>query len=114
MKWRRYLRRSRNDTDLREQIEFHLQEQIEENLSRGMSAEEARRHAYFRLGNQRRIRETVWEANRVQWIEDIWCDLGYALRTLRRSPGFAVVAIMVMAWELARTSPYLPWSGQCC
>lgn len=97
MNWRRIFHRVHNDADLRQQIDFHLQEQIEENLACGMSAEEARRRAYLTFGNQRRIRETLWQASRLSWIEDTWNDLRYALRTLRRSPGFAVVAIIVMA-----------------
>jgi predicted permease len=97
MNWRRYRWRTRNDADLREQMEFHLQEQIEENLARGMSAEEARRQAYLRLGNRQRVRETVWEANRFAWIEDSLRDFRYALRTLWRSPGFAITAMVVMA-----------------
>jgi predicted permease len=97
MTWRRFFRRVQNDADLQQQIEFHLQEQIEENLACGMNAEDARRQAYLRLGSQRGIRETVWEANRLGWIEDTWRDLRYAVRTLWRSPGFAVTAVVVMA-----------------
>jgi predicted permease len=97
MNWRRFFMRVRNDADLQQQIEFHLQEQIEENLACGMSAEEARRQAYLRLGNQRRIRETVWGANRFTWMEATWRDFLFAIRTLWRSPGFAITAIVVMA-----------------
>jgi predicted permease len=97
MSWRRFFSRVRNDADLQQQIEFHLQEQLEENLACGMNAEEARRQAYLKLGNQRSIRETVWEANRLRWIEDTWRDFRYAVRTLWRSPGFAVTAVVVMA-----------------
>jgi putative ABC transport system permease protein len=97
MSWRRFFTRVQNDADLQQQIEFHLQEQLEENLACGMNAEEARRQAYLKLGNQRGIRETVWEANRLGWIEDTWRDFRYAVRTLWRSPGFAVTAVVVMA-----------------
>ena len=45
MSWRRFFTRVQNDADLQQQIEFHLQEQLEENLACGMNAEEARRQA---------------------------------------------------------------------
>src|SRR3984957_20668646 len=93
MSWRRFFTRVRNDADLQQQIEFHLQE----NLARGMNEEEARRQASLKSGKQRRIRETLWEANRLGWMEDTWRDFRYAVRTLRRSPGFALTAIVVMA-----------------
>src|ERR1700733_8812710 len=97
MSWRRFFTRVRNDADLQQQIEFHLQEQLEENLARGMNEEEARRQASPKRGKQRRIRETLWEANRLGWMEDTWRDFRYAVRTLRRSLGFALTAIVVMA-----------------
>jgi putative ABC transport system permease protein len=104
MKWRRYQRRTRNDADLREQMEFHLQEQVEENIARGMSAEEARRQAYLRLGNRQRVHEAVWEAGGLKWLEDLWRDVCYAMRTFGRAPGFAVVAIAVMALGIGATA----------
>src|SRR5258708_31340766 len=97
MNLRRFFRRSAEDSELSEEIESHLAHEIDDNLARGVSAEEARRLAYVKLGNPLRIRDRVWETNRIAWLEDIWRDLRYAARTLAKAPGFTLVAMLVMA-----------------
>jgi predicted permease len=97
MSLRRFFRRSQEDADLAHEVEAHLAHEIDDNLARGMSRDEARRQAYVKFGNPRRIRETVWETNRVEWAENIWRDIRHSVRALVRAPGFALVAVMVMA-----------------
>ena len=97
MNLKRFFQRSREDAELAQELEAHVAHEIDENLARGMSTEEARRQAYVKLGNPLVVRERVWEANRLAWLEDLWRDLRYAARTLRRAPSFTVVAVLVMA-----------------
>ena len=97
MNLRRFFSRTVEDTDLADELEAHLQHEVDENLARGMSEEEARRQARLRLGSVRRVRETVWEANSMEWLETVFRDLHYAIRTLSRSPGFTLTAVLVMA-----------------
>src|SRR5580704_2567934 len=97
MSWRRFFKRADADADLTEELEAHLQHEVDENLARGMSVEEARRRARVKLGSVRRVRETVWERNSLEWLETMLGDLRYAIRTLIRTPGFTVTAVLVMA-----------------
>jgi len=61
-----------------------------------MSEEEAHRQAYLKFGSPRRVRENLWQQNSIAPLENIVRDLRYALRTLRRSPGYAIMAIFTL------------------
>jgi macrolide transport system ATP-binding/permease protein len=107
MNLNRFFKRSEEDSELSAELESHLAHEIDDNLSRGMTPEEARRLAYVKLGNPLRIRDRVWETNRLGWLEDIWRDLSYGVRTLKKAPSFTLVALLVMALGIgANTAIY--------
>jgi predicted permease len=97
MSWRRFFRRRHADADLQEEMTAHLAAEIEENLARGASAEDARRAALLKFGNTQQVRERLWRQNTVSWLDSLGRDARFGARALRRTPGFAVVAILVIA-----------------
>ncbi len=97
MSWLRFFHRQQSDADLLQEIQLHFAEEVEENTARGMSPEEARRQAFLKFGNPQRVREDLWQQNTLIAVANLWRDVKYGLRTLRRAPGFAAISILVIA-----------------
>jgi predicted permease len=97
MSWSRFFRRKRSDAALQHEIEFFLTEEAADNEARGMSPGEALRQARVKLGNQQKVRESLWTQNSFMPLIHLSRDLKYAFRTLVRTPGFSIIAIAVMA-----------------
>jgi predicted permease len=97
MSWRKFFRRSQKDAELAQEIELHLAEEVDENIARGIPPDEARRRARLKFGNPQQVREDLWQQNTPVILSNIGRDLKYAARTLSRSLGFTVVAVLVMA-----------------
>ncbi len=98
MPWLRDLiARRRNFQDLSEEIQQHLQEQAEALMSRGMSRDQAERTARRSFGNVTRIEESGREAWTWPRLEQLFTDLRFAMRRLRRSPGFTLTAVITLA-----------------
>ncbi len=72
---RRLFRRRQSDTDLRQEMEMHLAEEIAENIERGMTVDEARRQAYVKFGSPRRVREQLWQQNSFPVVDTLWRDI---------------------------------------
>ncbi len=97
MSWLRILRRKRFDGELQDEMETFLSHETADNEARGMSPEEARRQARIKLGNPQKVRETLWAQNSLLVLTHLGHDSIYAFRTLRRTPGFSIIAVAVMA-----------------
>jgi predicted permease len=93
----RLLRREQNERQLDAELRFHLEKQIAQNRAAGMSHEEARRCANLQFGGIESLKQQAREARRGDWLDGCYRDVLFTLRTLRKSPGFAAVAILTLA-----------------
>jgi predicted permease len=89
-------RRRKFNEDLSEEIRLHIEERTEQLMSDGMSAEEAAWEARRAFGNRTLLEERSREVWQWPTLESIGADLRFAVRQLRRSPGFAVIAIATL------------------
>jgi predicted permease len=102
MRWLRSRRRERDEID--REIQSYLIHEIDDNLARGFTAEQARRAAQRKFGNQVMVRESIYEMNGVTRLESIVKDLALGVRQLRRQPAFAASAIGILALGIAATT----------
>jgi putative ABC transport system permease protein len=94
---RRFFHRAQWDDERARELAAHLAMEIDDNIARGMSPEEARAAAHRKLGNTTLIREQIYRMNTIGFVDTMCQDLRYGARLLRLNPGFAAVAILSLA-----------------
>jgi predicted permease len=103
-----FLRQHLED-DLDEELRSHLEMAVEANLSRGMSAEDARREALRSFGGVEQTKELYRDQRGLPVIETTLQDLRFGLRILRRDPGFSILAMLCLTLGIGANAAVFSW-----
>src|SRR5262245_59301920 len=97
MNWLAWLRPRRWQREMDAELRFHVDSQINDYLRQGMSLPEAERRAQREFGPMELAREECRDTLPTRWLDAVGRDLRLAVRLLRKSPGFALAAILTFA-----------------
>src|SRR5262245_26571415 len=98
------IRRPRSARELDDELAAHLQLHIDDNRRRGMTPEEARRQALVALGGVAQTAEAYADQSTVPVVETVMRDVHYALRLMRRNPGFAAIVVVTLGIGIGANS----------
>ncbi len=97
-------RHREQDTEMNEEMQFHLEMETRRHVAAGMSERDARRRARREFGGVERHKDDVRDERGTSWFFDAWSDVRFALRSLRQRPGLAAAATVTLALGIGATS----------
>ena len=109
LRLRSFFRPHQVDREMKEELREHLDQQIKENVAKGMSAEEARRTALLAIGGLAQIEQQCRDARGASLLEDLVQDLGYGFRQLCRNPGFSALAVLCLTLGIGANAAVFSW-----
>jgi predicted permease len=109
LRLRALFRRNRVARELDDEIQFHLDQQIAENVASGMNRQEARYAALRAFGNPTLLKEETQDTWGWVWLENFVQDVRFGLRTLSRSPGFTILVILCLMLGIGANAAVFSW-----
>jgi macrolide transport system ATP-binding/permease protein len=109
LRLRSLFRKDKAERDLSDELQFHLQNQINEFVAQGMNPQHARRAALQSLGGVEQVKEDCRDMRRTNLIENFLQDVRFGFRMLRRSPGFTLLTILCLTLGIGANAAVFSW-----